>query len=93
MIEFAEDGQRCLELVSSSLTGDYNLILMDINMPVMNGLETMKRLRQMDFARPIDRLDRKRRRPGQASGADAGIGAFVEKPAHVEKLFSEMAKA
>ena len=91
-VEFAEEGRRCVEMVSSAPPGHYDLILMDINMPVMDGLEATKRLRRMGFARPIIALtgivgDRDKR-----AALDAGMDAFVEKPVRVENLFFEMVK-
>ena len=79
-------------MVSSVPPGHYDLILMDINMPVMDGLEATKRLRQMGFALPIIAMtanvgDRNRR-----AAFDAGMDAFMEKPVRVEELFSEMAR-
>ena len=90
-VEFAEEGRRCVEMISLAPPGHYDLILMDINMPVMDGLEATKRLRQMGFALPIIAMtanvgDRNRR-----AAFDAGIDAFMEKPVRVEELFSEIA--
>ena len=49
-VEFAEGGQRCVEMVSSAPAGHYDLILIDISMPVTTGLEAARRLRQMGVA-------------------------------------------
>ena len=92
MVEFAEEGRRCVEMISLAPAGYYDLVLMDINMPVMNGLEATKRLRQMGFTLPVIAMtanvgDRDRR-----AALDAGMDAFVEKPVRVEKLFSEIVK-
>ena len=92
MVEFAENGQRCVEMVSLSSTGYYDLILMDINMPVMDGLEATKRLRRMGFARPIIALTGNVGDRDKRAALDAGMDAFVEKPVRVEKLFFEMVK-
>ncbi len=91
-VEFAEEGRRCVEMISLAPAGYYDLVLMDINMPVMNGLEATKRLRQMGFTLPVIAMtanvgDRDRR-----AALDAGMDAFVEKPVRVEKLFSEIVK-
>ena len=81
-----------MEMISLAPAGHYDLVLMDINMPVMNGLEATKRLRQMGFTLPVIAMtanvgDRDRR-----AALDAGMDAFVEKPVRVEKLFSEIVK-
>ncbi len=41
----AENGQACLDIMESTEDGDYDLILMDIQMPIMNGYDTTKALR------------------------------------------------
>ena len=92
VVEFAGEGRRCVEMISLAPAGYYDLVLMDINMPVMNGLEATKRLRQMGFTLPVIAMtanvgDRDRR-----AALDAGMDAFVEKPVRVEKLFSEIVK-
>ena len=93
MVEFAEEGQRCVEMVSSAPTGYYDLILMDINMPVMNGLEATKRLRQMGFTLPIIAMTANVGDRDKQAALDAGMDAFVEKPVRVEKLLSEIANS
>ena len=90
-VEFAEDGQRCVERVASAPTGYYDLILMDINMPVMDGLEATKRLRQMGFALPIIAMTANVGSRDRQAALDAGMDAFAEKPVRVEKLFSVIA--
>ena len=90
-IEFAEDGAVCLERIQNAPAGYYDLILMDITMPNMDGLETTRRIRALKDKKKADipiiamtanALDEDRR------GAEkAGMNAFTEKPVLIIQLF------
>ena len=43
VIDLAEDGKRAVEMIAASKPGDYDIILMDIQMPVMDGYEATKK--------------------------------------------------
>ena len=47
-IEEAEDGNKAIEMISSNKSGYYDLIFMDIQMPILNGYEATKVIRNMD---------------------------------------------
>ncbi len=47
-VDWAENGQKCLEMFQASQPGDYRLILMDLRMPVMNGYEATQAIRALD---------------------------------------------
>ena len=46
-VERAEDGVKCMELLEKSPAGHYDIILMDIQMPVLNGYDTTTKIRKM----------------------------------------------
>lgn len=48
ILEWAENGQICLKMFQESSPGYYDAILMDIRMPVMNGHEATKAIRELD---------------------------------------------
>ncbi len=48
VVDWAENGQKCLEMFQASQPGDYRLILMDLRMPVMNGYEATQAIRALD---------------------------------------------
>ena len=92
--ETAEDGSVCLRKVEENPAGYYDLIMMDIMMPNMNGLEATRRIRQLpdpDKAGiPIIAMTSNVSEKDRISALDAGMSAFSEKPIFVEKLFSEI---
>lgn len=96
VLEFAEDGQVCLDKLSAKPAGYYDLILMDIMMPVMDGIESTRRIREMqDPARagiPIIAMTANVSSRDRSAALRVGMNAFVEKPIRVDQLYSEMEK-
>lgn len=92
--EFAEDGQACLEMVEAAPPGYYDLILMDIVMPRMDGMEATRRIRQMpDRERaeiPIIAMTTNVSEQDRRDALAAGMNAFTEKPILVDRLFEMM---
>lgn len=95
----AADGQECVELVrKASESGKrYDLILMDVRMPVMNGLDAARQIRRMDdpYARtiPIIAMTADAFAEDVQECLDAGMDGHVAKPVNMKKLFQEMRRA
>ena len=53
-VERASDGVECIEMLEKSPDGYYDLILMDVQMPIMNGYDTAANIRRMDNRRKAD---------------------------------------
>jgi len=87
-IEFAEDGLRCVDMVSAAPAGYYDLILMDISMPNMDGLEATRSLRRMGTATPIVALTANVSPQDRQAALDAGMNAFAKKPILIEPFFA-----
>ena len=81
LLAFYLDSPPKLELIS-----DY-LILMDISMPIMDGLEATRKLRQMGVTIPIIAMTANVGEADKKAALDAGMNAFTEKPIFVDKLF------
>ncbi|MBQ8109170.1 MAG: response regulator [Clostridia bacterium] len=87
-IEFAEDGLECVERVASVPAGYYDLILMDIRMPNMDGLAATQKLRQMGVTVPIIAMTANVSQQDKQAALNAGMNAFTEKPVLIDQFFS-----
>ncbi len=81
--DLARDGLEALEMATK---GQYGLILMDIQMPRMDGLEAMRRLRQRGYSGPILALTALAGHEDEAACRRAGADEFMSKPLHPERL-------
>lgn len=90
VIREAENGQTALDIVSRE--SDMDIILMDIMMPVMDGFETMKRIRKVPkLAKlPIIALTAKAMKDDYERCLEAGASDYLSKPIDVERLVSLM---
>ena len=95
-VEFAEDGEACLKMLEEKPAGYYDLILMDILMPKMDGLETTRRIRKLTdrtkAAIPIIAMTANVFEKDRNDAFAAGMDAFAEKPISTDKLFETMKK-
>lgn len=93
-IEFADDGQICLDKVIAAPAGYYDLILMDVMMPNMDGIEATRQIRQLeDKAKasiPIIAVSANIYEKDRNAALEAGMDAFTEKPIFIDKLFETM---
>ena len=95
-LEFAEDGQICLDMIRSAPEGYYDLILMDIMMPNMDGIEATRRIRSMKepqkAAIPVIAVSANVNEKDRKNALEAGMNAFAEKPVFIDKLFETIKK-
>lgn len=89
-VDLAQDGQVCVDMVESAPSDYYDLILMDIMMPRMDGLEATRRIRQIADSRkasiPIIAVSANVYENDRREALASGMNAFAEKPIFVEKL-------
>lgn len=88
-VSTADDGNRALELGTS---GDYELVILDVHMPLYDGVEVLQFLRKRHVLRPIkvialtgDLSDEVRR-----SLENSGIDSFISKPVDLALLRDEV---
>ncbi len=84
-IDVANNGQEALAKYTK---GGYELILMDIQMPVMDGYEATKLIRDMDKKIPIVALTANAMKEDVERTKQAGMDAHLNKPIEVDKLYS-----
>ena len=88
--DVAEDGQKALETFVSSPVGKYNAILMDVMMPVMDGYEATKAIRNSKHPEaltiPIVAMTANAFVKDVQDALDAGMNAHIAKPIHTEVL-------
>ena len=92
----AWDGQEAVELFRNSEPGEFDVILMDIMMPVMNGYETTKMIRSLDRedakAIPIIAMTANAFTEDRIKAKEAGMNEHVAKPVDVELLIKVIHK-
>ena len=89
-IDVAVNGQVALDMVHAN---DYDLILMDVQMPVMDGYEATRAIRALPgdkVAHPHPRDDRQRDAGRGAECIDAGMDGYVPKPIQSEVLVARL---
>jgi signal transduction histidine kinase/ActR/RegA family two-component response regulator len=89
-VSFAEDGQQALTQASQS---DFDLVLMDIHMPVMDGLSSARQIRALTGARgqvPIVALTADVMNDAAEQAMAAGMNAFLSKPLQKTQLLAVM---
>ena len=91
----AEDGQVAVDIISSAEPDKYDIILMDIQMPVMNGYEAAQHIRAMDGRRsqiPIIALTANAFAEDEAAAERAGMQGHISKPIEVDELMRTLAE-
>ena len=94
-VELAEDGQKVIEMLEASPADDYDLILMDIQMPHMNGYEVTKKIRAMKNARasiPIVAMTANAFEEDRKAAFAAGMNEHIAKPIQIAKLMDVIGK-
>ncbi len=81
-----------VEAVQAAQSGTFDAVLMDIQMPEMDGLEATRRLRAAGYDRPIVAATASAVATEVAQYAEAGMNDFVLKPFDVEELFRVLAR-
>ena len=89
---YASDGRQALDRLQDH--PDIDLVLLDINMPNMNGLEFLAELRSNpDRAElPVIIISTEGREEDTARGLEAGATAYIKKPFHSEEILEVISR-
>jgi len=85
-VEQSHDGREGLNM---ALEGNYNLIILDIMLPSMNGLEVLRRIRQHSEI-PVIMLTAKDQTMDKVMGLDMGADDYLTKPFAIEELLARI---
>lgn len=89
-VKKAWNGQEAVDRFSASAPGEYDVILMDIMMPVLNGLDAAKKIRRLERedakTTPIIAMSANAFSEDIASSLEAGMNAHISKPINTDKL-------
>ena len=82
-VDSCQDGLDALELCEAE---HYDLILLDLNLPGMDGMEVLRRLRKEDEETRVLILSARGQIRDKVRGLDAGANDYLTKPFHFEEL-------
>ncbi|MDO4479187.1 MAG: ATP-binding protein [Lachnospiraceae bacterium] len=95
-VDWVMDGSACVERLKEQPEETYDLILMDVQMPVMNGYEATRAIRALpDCARrdiPIIAMTANAFEEDKKEAYDAGMNGHIAKPVNVEELLAQLAR-
>jgi len=86
-VDFANNGEEAIEKVEK--TNGYNLIFMDINMPILNGIDTSKIIRDRGYTMPIIALTANALEGDEEKFLSLGMSDYLSKPINYE-IFEKM---
>ena len=95
-VDRAKDGVECVDMLEKAANGTYQLILMDIQMPVMNGYDAAKKIRRMEDPQkadiPIIAMTANAFSEDRQAALDAGMNDHVAKPINMNVLVPTIRK-
>ncbi len=94
--EVAENGKIALEMLQRSDPGYYQLVLMDVQMPVMSGYEAVREIRQLENQRladiPVIAMTANAFEEDKQEALRNGMDGHIAKPINIELLFTTLNK-
>ena len=95
-VDRAKDGVECVDMLEKAANGTYQIILMDVQMPVMNGYDATKKIRRMDDPQkaniPIVAMTANAFSEDKQVALDAGMNDHIAKPINMSVLVPTLRK-
>ncbi|MDR1935160.1 MAG: response regulator, partial [Candidatus Accumulibacter sp.] len=92
-VDVASDGKAALDKIRKTPSGRaYDLVLMDVQMPVMDGLEATRQLRAQGFATPIIALTANVMQGDRERYLEIGMNDYLAKPIESDKLWAVLCR-
>ena len=96
IVEEAVNGKEAVDKIAASQAGDFDIVLMDIQMPIMNGYEAAKAIRSLDDEKlnsiPIIAMTANAFREDVEAALEAGMNGHVAKPLDIVQLLTAIAE-
>ncbi len=94
-IEVAENGAVCVQMLEKAAQGYYDLIMMDVQMPIMNGYDATRAIRKLEDNRkgsiPIIAMTANAFEEDKREALRCGMNGHVAKPINIKQLFRTLA--
>lgn len=97
IVDTAENGKEAVDKIAASKHGDYDLVLMDIQMPVMNGYDATRGIRALKDAVladiPIVAMTANAFDEDRRAAAECGMNGFISKPINMDEVIAVLYNA
>ncbi|MEC0182817.1 response regulator transcription factor [Paenibacillus peoriae] len=86
-VEIAQTGKEGLE---KALAHTWDIIILDVMLPEMNGVEVLRQFRKVDNHTPVIMVTARNTTTDKVSGLDGGANDYITKPFEIEELLARM---
>ncbi|MGN1090115.1 MAG: response regulator, partial [Huintestinicola sp.] len=94
IVDTAENGKIAVDTITASKAGDYDLVLMDIQMPVMDGYEATRSIRKLKNTAlssvPIVAMTANAFDEDRKAAEECGMNGFISKPINMEEVIAAL---